>query len=223
MDSKGSKPLCTVIGAGPGIGIAVAKGFGSAGYRVAMVARNADNVLKLAAELGTAGVEARGFGGDAGSEDSLRKTFGDIHQSLGPTAVLVYNAFGTHQASASELPASQLMADLQVNVLGALVSAQSVIGAMKAARRGTILFTGGGLALEPEPNFASLAVGKAGLRSLAFSLHNELSPFHIHVATVTICGYVQEGTRYSPDKIAEVFFQLHRQPEGSWDREFVYQ
>ena len=89
MDSKGSKPLCTVIGAGPGIGIAVAKGFGSAGYRVAMVARNADNVLKLAAELGTAGVEARGFGGDAGSEDSLRKTFGDIHQSLGPTAVLV--------------------------------------------------------------------------------------------------------------------------------------
>ena len=118
---------------------------------------------------------------------------------------------------------SQLTADLQVNIVGALVSAQCVIGEMKAAQRGTILFTGGGLALEPESNYSSLAVGKAGMRSLALSLHKELTPFHIHVATVTICGLVKEGTRFSPDKIAEVFFQLHRQPQGKWDREFVYQ
>ena len=61
------------------------------------------------------------------------------------------------------------------------------------------------------------------MRSLAFSLHKELSPFHIHVATVTICGYVKDGTRFSPRQIAEVFLQLHRQPEGKWDQEFVYQ
>ena len=78
-------------------------------------------------------------------------------------------------------------------------------------------------ALEPEPSFSSLAVGKAGIRSLAFSLHKELGPFHIHVATVTICGYVHEGTRFSPGSIAEVFSLLHRQPEEKWDREFVYQ
>lgn len=223
MNSNGRKPLCTVIGAGPGVGMAVARGFGSAGYRVVLVARKADRILKFAGELGTVGVEARGFEGDASSETSLRKTFHDIHQSLGPTEVLVYNAFGFHQANPSELPASQLAADFQVNVVGALVSAQCAIDAMKAAGRGTILLTGGGLALEPEPGFSSLAVGKAGMRSLAFSLHKELGPFHIHVATVTICGYVQEGTRFSPDKIAEVFFQLHQQAEGKWDREFVYQ
>jgi short-subunit dehydrogenase len=201
----------------------VAKAFGSSGYRVALVARNADSVLKLADELGTAAVEARGFAGDASSEDSLRKNFHDIHQSLGPTEVLVYNAFGFHQANPSELSASELASDFQVNVVGALVSAQCAIGAMKAARRGTILLTGGGLALEPEPSFSSLAVGKAGMRSLAFSLHKELGPFHIHVATVTICGYVKDGTRFAPGQIAEVFLQLHRQPEENWDREFVYQ
>jgi hypothetical protein len=87
--------------------------------------------------------------------------------------------------------------------VGALVSAQCVIDDMKAARRGTILF--GGLALEPEPSISSLAVGKPGIRSLAFSLHKELGLFHIHVATVTICGYVHEGIRFSPGSIAEVF------------------
>ena len=223
MNSDGTKPLCTVIGAGRGVSMAVAKRFGSAGLRVALVSRNADNLLRFVAELQAAGTEARGFAGDASSEDSLRRTFYEIHESLGPTEVLVYNAFRFHQANPSELPAAQLAADLQVNVAGALVSAQCVISDMKAAHRGTILFTGGGLALEPAPGFSSLAVSKAGIRSLAFSLHKELRPLHIHVATVTICGYVQEGTRFSPDKIAEVFFQLHRQAEGNWDREFVYQ
>ena len=120
----------------------------------------------------------------------MRKAFDDIHASLGPTEVLVYNAFVFHQAKPSELTPSQLLADLQVNVVGALISAQCAISHMKAVSRGTILFTGGGLALEPEPSASSLAVGKASLRSLAFSLHKELTPFHIHVATVTVCGYV---------------------------------
>lgn len=223
MDSDRTKPLCTVIGAGPGVSMAVAKRFGSAGFRVALVSRNVDNVLRFVAALQAGGTEAHGFAGDAGNEASLRKTFHEIHESLGPTEILVYNAFRFHEANPSVLPASQLAADFQVDVVGALVSAQCVIGDMKAAHRGTILFTGGGLALEPESNYSSLAVGKAGMRSLALSLHKELAPFHIHVATVTIGGPVQEGTRFSPDRIAEVYFALHQQPEGKWDREVVYQ
>ena len=223
MDSDLSKPLCTLVGVGPGVSMAVARRFGSAGYRVALVARNANAVSRFASELESAGIEGHGFPGDAGDELSLRKAFDDIHASVGPTEVLVYNAFAFHQANPSELRPSQLIGDFRVNVVGALISAQIVINHMKTAGRGTILFTGGGLALEPEPVASSLAVCKAGVRNLAFSLHKELSPFHIHVATVTICGYVQDGTRFSPGNIAESFYQLHQQPEGQWDREFVYQ
>jgi short-subunit dehydrogenase len=222
MDSRATSPLCTVVGAGPGVGMAVARRFGSDGHRLALVARSAGAVSRFASELGTEGIEARGFVGDASDESSLRKAFRDIHTSVGPTAVLVYNAFAFHPASPSELPSSQLVADFQVNVVGALISAQSVVNHMKTTGRGTILFTGGGLALEPEPGASSLAIGKAGIRSLAFSLHKELTRFHIHVATVTICGYIQEGTVFSPGNISESFFQLHQQPEGKWDREFVY-
>jgi len=223
MDSKVIRPLCTVVGAGPGVSMAVARRFGSAGHRLALVARKADAVSGLASELGTAGIEARGFAADASHEASLRKAFDDIHASFGPTEVLVYNAFAFHQASPSELSPAKLVDDFLVNVVGALISAQSVIQHMKMLNRGTILFTGGGLALEPEPTASSLAIGKAGIRSLAFSLHKELDPFHIHVATVTICGYVREETKFSPGNISESFFQLHQQPEGQWDRESIFQ
>jgi short-subunit dehydrogenase len=222
MDSNVSKPLCTLVGAGPGVSMAVARRFGSAGYRLALVARNADAVSRFASELESAGIEGRGFSGDAGDELSLRKAFDDIHASLGPTEVLVYNAFAFHPANPSVLQPSQLVDDFRVNVVGALISAQIVTNHMKTVSRGTILFTGGGLALEPQPAASSLAIGKAGIRNLAFSLHKELTPFHIHVATVTICGYVQNGTRFSPGNIAESFFHLHQQSDGQWDREFVH-
>lgn len=223
MDSDVSKPLCTLVGAGPGVSMAVARQFGSAGYRVALVARNADSVSRFAGELQSGGIEGHGFPGDAGDELSLRKAFDDIHASLGPTEVLVYNAFVFHHANPSVLSPVQLVDDFQVNVVGALISAQIVMNHMKVLSRGTMLFTGGGLALEPQAGASSLAIGKAGIRNLAFSLHEELTPSHIHVATVTICGDVREGTRFSPSNIAECFFRLHQQPEGQWDREFVYE
>jgi NAD(P)-dependent dehydrogenase (short-subunit alcohol dehydrogenase family) len=223
MASILTKPLCTVVGVGPGVSMAVARRFGLAGHRLALVARNAEAVSKFARELEATGIEAHGFTGDASDETSLRRAFEDIHASLGTTEVLVYNAFAFHQANPSELPPAELVDDLRVNVVGALISAQSVISRMKGLKRGTILFTGGGLALEPEPGVSSLAIGKAAMRSLAFSLHKELIAFHIHIATVTICGAVKEKTRFSPDNIAESFFQLHQQPEGQWDRESIYQ
>ena len=173
--------------------------------------------------MGSAGIEGHGFPGDAGDELSLRKAFDDIHASLGPTEVLVYNAFAFHQANLSVLRPAQLVDDFRVNVVGALISAQIVITHMKAVSRGTILFTGGGLALEPQPSASSLAIGKAGF-AIWPSVFTKNSPY----LTFTLrrspsCGYVREGTRFSPGNIAEFFFHLHQQSEGQWDREFVYQ
>ena len=95
---------------------------------------------------------------------------------------------------------------------------------MREAGRGTILLTGGGLALDPTGWLpaASLAVGKAGLRSLAQTLHKELAPEGIHVATVTIAGQIQPGTAFDPDLIADRFWHLHAQPVGHFDWESVF-
>jgi short-subunit dehydrogenase len=94
---------------------------------------------------------------------------------------------------------------------------------MREQGAGTLLFTGGGFAFEPMPAMASLGVGKAGIRNLAFSLFAELKDAGIHAATVTIGGLVKPGTAFDPAQIAEAYWTLHAQPKGSFERELVLQ
>ncbi|MCC6552137.1 MAG: SDR family NAD(P)-dependent oxidoreductase [Polyangiaceae bacterium] len=214
--------VCAVVGAGPGLGLAIARRFGREGFRVALLARSEEKLAGQRDELAAAGIEARAFAADAGSAASLARAFERVRGELGDPSVLAYNAAAVHPAPPSALDPELLIQDLRINVAGALVSAQAVLPAMRARRSGTILFTGGGLALEPFPPVSSLSVGKAGIRSLALSLSKELEPEGIHAATVTVCGFIKPGTRFDPDLIAEEFWNLHAQPAGSWVREITY-
>lgn len=96
-------------------------------------------------------------------------------------------------------------------MVGALTSVKQVVPSFVERKEGTILVTGGGLALSPNPAYASLSIGKAGVRSLVYSLAQELAPHNVYVGTVTIGGYVSKGTFYDPDRIAEEYWNLHRQ------------
>jgi len=142
------------------------------------------------------------------------------------TQVLVYNAYAATMADPgpSALTPETLLADFAVNVAGALAAVRAVLPGMRAAGRGNILFTGGGLALDPTfwLPAASLAIGKAGLRSLAQTLHAELAPENIHAGTVTIAGMVAPGTAFDPDRIAEAFWHLHEDPAGAFRAEIIF-
>ena len=60
------------------------------------------------------------------------------------------------------------------------------------------------------------------VRSLALSLAQELEGEGLHIATVTIGGIVRPNSRFSPERIAEKFWQLHASPEFRQERETVY-
>jgi NAD(P)-dependent dehydrogenase (short-subunit alcohol dehydrogenase family) len=214
--------VCVVVGVGPGIGLAVARRFGREGYRLALLARRRGVLEGHAAALRDVGLDALAFAADSGKPAELRSVLDVVTEELGAPDVLVYNTAVMREAMPAELQLEDLMRDLGINVGGALIAVQHVVPAMRAAGGGTILLTGGGLALEPWPQFASLAVGKAGLRSLAFSLAKELEPDGIHVATVTITGIVTAGTHFDPDLIAETYWALHTEDRGDWRREVVY-
>ncbi len=217
-----SRKVAAVIGAGPGVGMAVAKRFAREGFRVALVARRADSVLDYARSLRESGAEAFGFAGDASDFADMERTLGRIDEEAGHPDVLVYNAAVLKRAQPTELSLEQLLEEFKVNVAGALLCAKHVAPAMREKKQGTILLTGGGLALSPMPLFASLSIGKAAIRSLAFSLAGELGASGIHVATVTICGFVKAGTHFDPDSIAEAYWNLHTQEPPKWETEFVY-
>ena len=211
------KPLAVILGAGPGIGFAVARHFGREGFRVALVSRPSDPLEAFREALDGALV----LGADLGSQARLLESLAAIEAWGGLPRVLAYNASAGAQGPAAELDPVRAAADLQVNLLSALAGVRWALPSMRAAGAGTLLFTGGGLGLKPKSGLASASLGKAALRSLALSFAEELEPEGIHAATVTVCGFVQPGTDLSPDRIAQCFWDLHAQPAGSWDRERV--
>ncbi len=215
-------PVCLIVGAGPGIGQAAAVAFARDGYDIALSSRDAGKLNALLPAVEKAGARALCYSADAGDEAALRKLIGKVRRDLGDPEVLIYNAAATHTARPTALTIKNLVADFQVNVAGALVCAQEVAGAMKAAGKGTILLTGGGFAHEPAATYASLSLGKAALRNLAYSLAQELGGAGIHVATVTVYGFIQSGTHFDPTRIAQAYIELHRQLPGHFQTETIY-
>ncbi|MBT31260.1 MAG: short-chain dehydrogenase [Thalassobius sp.] len=203
------KPIIIVVGAGPGISLNVAKKFASENYRVVLISRNADKLQKLSDTLTSENVENTYYSCDVSNNEELESTFQKIKTEVGIADTLLYNAAVIRKEVPTKQDYDSLVTDFKVNIAGAVLSSQLIIPDMKKKKKGTILLTGGGLALKPYFEYTSLAIGKAGIRSLAFCLAQELKGSGIKVGTVTIAGHVKEGTHFSPDKIAEEFWKIH--------------
>jgi short-subunit dehydrogenase len=217
-----TKPVCVVVGAGPGIGRAVAMRFAVAGYAVALIARKKEALQAFVDGIVAAGHSAKAFAADAEHAPSLKDALVAIEHDLGPIDALVYNAAVVKPGGPLEVGVEQLVREFRVNVGGALVCAQHTAIGMRQRKKGTILLTGGGLALEPWAQMSSLAIGKAGIRSLAKTLHQELKKDGVRVATVTVNGLVKPGAgALDPAAIADVFWDLHQQPVDSGEVERI--
>jgi NAD(P)-dependent dehydrogenase (short-subunit alcohol dehydrogenase family) len=218
-------PLCIVAAAGPGLGIAIARRFAQNGYAIALLARNRQRLEALAEPLRSGGAAISTHAADMCALDTVAAAFAEIRDHHGPAEVLVYNGARWHERPTMMLDPMDFTWDLSLCATGALVCAQQVYPAMKAAGRGTILFTGGGLALHPEfgAGIASLTAGKSALRGLAYAMAKELAPENIHVATVTVAGTIAPATAFDPDLIAERYLALHQQPRDHWQVEAVFE
>ena len=214
--------LCTIIGAGPGLGAALGRRFGKGGYRVAIVTRNRKAVDDLTTSLERIGIETRGFLADASLPTDLDKAFDEIKAWGGRTDVLIYNVAAMHSTVASDLTPGQALHEMEINFGGAIRSVNNVLPAMRARKAGSILFTGGGLALEPYPEWASLAAGKAALRVYSIALHKQVALEGIHVAAIAVCGIIEAGGPFDPDLIAEAYWNLHSEKPGAFSRELIY-
>lgn len=211
-----------VVGAGPGLGLSIARRFAREGAAVALVARNPQRLAGMVAELRDGGAQAHAFVADAADPDALRSALDAVRADVGEPTVLVHHLSAPVAGPPTAMSYEEFMRGLAAGIGALLVAAQQLVPAMRAARRGTVLVTGGGLAYHPNASYAGIAVQKAGVRSLALSLAQELAGDGIHVATITVEGFIQPGTYYDPDRIAEEFWAVHSEPVGSWRTEVRY-
>jgi NAD(P)-dependent dehydrogenase (short-subunit alcohol dehydrogenase family) len=208
-----------IIGAGPGIGTSVERRFAAAGMPVGLIARTAASVdaARAAVVAAVPGVTVAGATADAGRDDQLRAALDALTGHLGVPAALIYNAGLVQRDRPGELSRERHVAAYAINVLGAMTAAVHVAPGMAEAGGGTILITGG--MPEPDPEFTSLSLGKAGVRALTKLLASEYGPAGIHVATVTVGGAVAPGGPYDPDQIAGHYWRLYTQPRPAWEHE----
>ncbi len=221
------KPLCVVVGVGPGNGAALARAFSEAGMAVALLARRTEFSSQLANQL----PDARAYACDVADPASVAAAFKAIRADMGDPATLVFNAGSGVWGDVESIGLDDFEASWRVNALGALAVSQQVIPAMKAAGAGSIIFIGATASRRGTPRTAAFAPAKAAQRSLAESMARSLGPQGIHVALIVIDAVVDlPRTRQAmPDKPDDFFIKpadmaasavwLAQQPRSAWSFE----
>ena len=229
MDKKG---IAVVSGVGEGLGFALGRRFAKAGYTVALSARNAERLERLAGEIAKAGGKAFAAPCDAREEQAIVALFDRLESGHGPVEVAVFNAGSNYRNSILETPADLFEKIWRLGCYAGFLFAREAARRMAPRGKGTILFTGATASVRGSANFAAFAAAKGGLRQVAQSMARELGPKNIHVAHVVIDGMIDTKAvrerfpdrvgelppdgMLATDAIAELFYQIHAQPRSAW-------
>ena len=210
-----------LVGAGPGLGAAIARRFAHGGYRLSLVARSTDRLEALADDLADTGAKIDTIAADAGDPDAMGARLSSLYAEGGAPGLIVYNAVIGSPDHLMTSTVAHLQAAYAVDVISAIVVTQVAAPAMQAAGFGTILMTGGGFADYPIPSLATVSLGKAALRSAATMLGADLKQDGIRVATMTIAGQIAADTPFAPGRIAERYWEVVHSAEP-WQPEYRY-
>ncbi|MBH1936595.1 SDR family NAD(P)-dependent oxidoreductase [Streptomyces sp. AV19] len=208
-----------VVGAGPGLGMGVARAFGRQGFQVGLVARRADALRAMVGELAGLGVTTGAFPADIRDRDALAGALARAEETLGPVDVLEFSPGPTGTITrAAQTTVESAAAQFEVHVLGAITAVGHVLPRMRARGEGTLLLTTGVSSTVAAPFLADLGLAMAGLRNWAHALRAELGPQGIHVATVTIASGIVPGDPVTdPDVIGSRYYDLYRRRDRAED------
>jgi len=200
-----------IVGAGPNLGAAVARRFGREGMPVGLIARDRARLEALTAELTGAGLTADVAAADIRDPAALSAAIGALAERLGPVEVLEYSPLPAREFMKPllETTAEDVRGPLEFSVLGAVAAATAVLGPMLDAGRGTILFTTGGAAVNPNPLRAGVGISFAAEVAYARMLHDEVRDRGIHVGHTAVGGRIAPGADHDPDDVAEVLWRHH--------------
>ncbi|WP_330302625.1 MULTISPECIES: SDR family NAD(P)-dependent oxidoreductase [unclassified Streptomyces] len=206
-----------VIGAGPGLGAAVARRFGREGYDVALISRDRERADALAADVTGEGISARGFAADVRDPKALEAALDAATATLGPIEVLQYSPVPHRDfmRPVLETGPADLVGPIEFSVYGPVAAVRQVLPGMRALGRGTILFVNGGTAVVPHPERAGTSIAFAAESAYGHLLHDTLAADGIHVAQLIIPGAIIPGhPRKDPAVLADTLWSMHQDRHG---------
>lgn len=228
------KPSCLIVGAGDGVGAAIARAFAREGLAVCITRRprNLDQLEAVAASIRSEGGEAHAFGVDARVEAEMVALVNRIETEVGPLQVVVFNIGANVRFPVVDTTAQVYSKVWEMAALAGFFTGREAARVMGPRGKGTILFTGATASTRGGAGFSAFAGAKAALRQLAQSLAREMGPQGIHVAHVVIDGMIDgtfarsiaadiqtlldEDAILKPDEIARNYVWLHNQQRSAW-------
>ena len=128
--------LGLVTGASSGLGVECAHALAIGGADVAVIARRADRVEALAAELrGKYGVRTFAIACDVTDDDAIDRTLAEVRGALGEIDILVNNAGISPTGPAEKFPRKDWDATLATNLTAPMVLSQKVAARLIELRR----------------------------------------------------------------------------------------
>jgi short-subunit dehydrogenase len=210
----GCMTTLAIIGAGKGLGAAVARRFGAEGFSVALISRHQGRLDALAAELEADGVTAQGFTADVRDPASIAAALEQATEQLGPVQVMQYSPLPQKDfmRPVLETMPADLVGPVEFSIYGPVAAVHQVLPGMRFLPDGggTILFVNGGSAVTPGAKVTGTSIAFAGLTAYAQLLHDELAGEGIHVGQLIIPGGIEpESSDKNPEALAELLWQQH--------------
>jgi short-subunit dehydrogenase len=229
-----------ITGASSGIGAATARRLAAAGYRVVLAARRLERLQALQAEIAAAGGTALALAADVANPADSEALVARSLAAYGQIDVLINNAgFGRTQWLEALDPQADIVAQINVNLTGAILLTRAVVPHMLARRQGHIINMSSLAGLMATPTYSVYAASKFGLRGFSEALRREVGVFNIHVSVVypggvdtdfaSHTGVQRKGRLSTPqplvlsaEQVATALLGLVRRPRRSLVLPWVY-
>ena len=220
--------ITLIAGAGPGLGLALARRFGRGADRpdeprgeCVLLVRSQDVGDGLVTELAGDGIPARAFAVDLSDQTALRATLRRVLLDVGLPDVAVANASLGAETSPDEVTVTDIGAALSVGTYVALALYQELVPGMRSRGSGTLIVTGSGVALRPWPGTTALSIDKAAARAFALAAARHEGSSGVVIGTVTVDGLLGRPG-FTPQEVAETFWSFHTQAKESPTAELVH-
>lgn len=215
-DKKLAGKTAVITGASKGLGRAMALALGEAGAKLALLARNREQLESVAADIRKLGAEAEVFVGDVTDGAQVKRMEDEVIGKFGKVQILINNAGINIRKPVTDFTLDEWRAVIDTNLTGAFLMCRAFVPHMKGQGYGRIINLTSIMSHVAIAGRTAYAASKAGLLGFTKALALELVADKITVNGISPGPFATELNKpilENPEANAQFIAKI---PLGRW-------